>query len=404
MSLANFAENIALAHTNAWYFPGRTIFGVGTVGQLGDLAKPFGAKRALIVTDKTVGQLELIKRVSTPLTGAGLEVSVHDKLGTEPTLESVRGVVEFNRKGNYDLVVGVGGGAVLDTSKLVAALATNPGDVRDYLKGWEDAFPKKSLPKILIPTTSGTGSEMDNGALVTDGPYKKYSTGGELMPNVAVIDPTMTLTCPPRLTAGCGFDAMTHCIDGMLTTRGNSFAGGAALEGIRLVSENLANAVHSGADLQARYNMSMASMLGGIVMDTATSAYPTHMIGELLGPKYGIPHGIMMAIGLPHAMRFAMPVIPNVLVSIAKALGKEVTGLSKREAALQSIAAVTELLEAVDLPSSLKGMKIPKGQVSEDVKILLEDRQHFYGVPHFGPKKLTTEGLTALLDKIWEGT
>jgi len=411
MSLKGFETKINVARVAMFDQPKRIIFATGATEQfLGTEATRLGGRKVVVVTDKGVRKAGMSDTVADLLKKEHLDVTVYDEIAAEPTVQSVRAAAKFGREGKFDLVVGVGGGAVLDTAKLVAVCLTNPDDVMTYVNPAEDKTKEPAKPKILIPTTSGTGSEVSNYSVVIEGLYKTWAASSNLFADVAIVDPEMVISCPPRQTAGSAMDALSHNVEALIDREANPLSDAQALEATRLVFKYARRAYHAGDDLEARWNMSAAAMLGGIVIAYPWIGGPAilgHCIAEALGPRWGVPHGASCGVVLPYILQFnsASSACAEKLAYVAKqVLGDEVHGLSQREAAYTFIHAIRTLMEDMELPTSLKGWNIPSNQLDEFAEYVVKERQHVYGLPRFNPRKLTIENTKELMHHMHEGT
>jgi len=413
LSLTNFENNLLMARVFQWDQTGRGCFGNGATKRVGKLAKWLGAGKVDVITDEVLEKVGVVEKVLVPLKKEGLTVAVYNGAGQEPTMESMREAVEFVRKNPCDVLIGVGGGACMDTAKIAAVMQNNPGDPEKYL-GLEEDVLKKGIPTILVPTTAGTGSEFSNFAVVIKKEYgdmslKTWWWGKALFVDVALIDPCLTLTCPPKQTAGSGMDALSHVIEALMSRLSMPFSDALALEAVKLISENLRRAYHRGEDLEARWALSLAASIGGMVIAHPWIGGPAimgHMTAEALGPNYNIPHGLACGVCLPYAMKYNLPGCADKLSMVASAMGEDVSGLSTREAAFKSIEAVINLMKDIDMPTSLK--EIPestfkKEDIPEFAKYLVEVRQYEYGMPATNPRKLTLKNVTEFLENLYEG-
>jgi alcohol dehydrogenase class IV len=279
---------------------GRIIFGPGTVGELGALARGFG-KRAFVVTGKdkirhagVIGDLE----------GAGLRCALFGVAG-EPTVELVReGAASFAAAG-CELLIAIGGGSAIDAGKAIAALAANPGDVLDYLEVIGKAQPLSNapFPMIAVPTTAGTGSEVTRNAVLGSPEHgvKASLRSPMMLPRVAVVDPQMTLGLPPAVTASTGLDALTQLIEPYVCLRANPLIDALCIDGLRAVRRSLEKACENGADGAARAGMSYASLLGGLALANAGLGV-VHGFAAPIGGMFDAPHGAVCAAILPHGM------------------------------------------------------------------------------------------------------
>jgi len=277
----------------------RILFGPGTVAEVSDVAKTLGC-RAFVLHDLSGLAYPLIDQLKakglTPL-----PCPVHG----EPTVQSVLETVRLARDGTCDLVVGMGGGSTLDTGKAVAALLTNPGILLDYLEvvGVGRVLEKASAPFIAIPTTAGTGSEVTRNAVIAV-PEKRVKVSlrsPHLLPRLAVVDPELTYSLPPEITASTGFDALTQCIEPFVCNSPNPVTDAVCREGIRRTVRSLQRAYVNGNDAEAREDMSLASLLGGMALTNARLG-AVHGFAGPLGGMFPAPHGAICARLLPFVM------------------------------------------------------------------------------------------------------
>lgn len=390
--------------------PRRIIFATGAVEQfLGAEAKRLGGKNVVVVTDKGVRKAGMADTAADLLKKQkNFDVSIYDEISAEPSAESIRVAVEFGREGKYDLVVGIGGGATLDTAKMMAVCLTNPGDAMTYVNPVEDRTKEPAKPKILIPTTSGTGSEVSNYSVVIEGLYKTWAASSNLLADVAIVDPLMAISCPPKQTAGSAMDALSHNVEALICREANPISDAQALEGTKLVIGYARRAYHAGDDLEARWNMAVAATLGGAVIAYPWIGGPAilgHCIAEAIGPRWGIPHGAACGVVLPYILQFNLPACVEKLAYVSKqVLEDDVYGLNQREAALTFIHSIKALMEDIELPTNLKQLDIPREDLDDFGEYVFKERQHIYGLPRFNPRKLTVENTKQLMHLMYEGT
>ena len=261
--------------------PKRVVFGGGMEDKIGAEAKGLGATKALIVTDETMQRLGLCGRVETPLKEV-FEVDIFDVVASEPTLDDAE-LVASAARANYDVIVGVGGGSVLDMAKVAAAAAANPEQqARDFLGG--NKIAKPSVPKIFIPTTAGTGAEATPFALVIVEGKKKAIASPYNLADVVLLDAAFTASMPPRITASTGMDAMSHAVEAFLSLGANPLTDSFALEAIRKITDNLEEAFVHGYNLDARLKLSLAAMLAGMAFGNA-GVIAGHAIAHTLGAR-----------------------------------------------------------------------------------------------------------------------
>ena len=409
MSLKGFETRINVARVASFDQPKRIIFATGAVQEyLGSEAKRLGGKKIVVVTDKGVRKAGMADTIADLLKKENLGVEIYDEISAEPSADSIRAAVKFTREGKYDLVVGVGGGAVLDTAKLAALCLTNPGDVMVYVNPAEDKTKGPAKPKILIPTTSGTGSEASNFSVVIEGLYKTWAASTNLFADVAIVDPLMVISCPPRQTAGSAMDVLSHDVEALIDREANPLSDAQALEATKIVFKYAKRAYHMGDDLEARWNMSAAATLGGMVITYPWIGGPAmlgHCTSEALGPRWNIPHGIACGLALVYMLQFNLPACTEKLAYVSKqVLGDEVYGLGKREAAIAFVHAVKNLMEDMELPTNLKAYNVPSKELDEFAQYLFKERQYVYSLPRFNPRKLTLENTKEYLRLMYEGT
>jgi alcohol dehydrogenase len=285
--------------------PTKIEYGVGAATGLGDVIKKLKTTRVLLVSDKGVVSSGLLERVVAPLEVDKLKWEVFDSVEPNPKDYNVQEGTEIARRLNADCLVALGGGSPIDCAKAIAVVACQGGAVRDY-EG-PNKIGADVLPLIAIPTTAGTGSEVTFSSVITDSSAKfKFSIKDpKIAPKVALVDPEMTLTMSPELTASTGMDALTHAIEAFTAKASEPIADSAALYAIELIARYLRIAVSEGANLEARAGMIMGSVLAGMAFSHADVA-AVHCVAEALGGKYDAAHGVCNAIVLPAVMAYNM--------------------------------------------------------------------------------------------------
>lgn len=340
-------------------------YGPGVHEQIGPIAKDLGAKKAMLITDLTLVKINLSEKVVLKLKEQGIEADIFDEIETEPTDKHVHSGVSFLKKSTPDLLVALGGGSVMDCAKCINMMAYNPGHITDY-EGESSNFPNDSpLPLIALPTTSGTGAELAAWSVITDTSrsYKMSFGSPFLLPDYALVDPVLTLDLPPKPTAYSGFDALSQVIEGMLSRRRSPISHQLGLYAIKLISENIGTATQRGWDLQARSNMALSSLLGGINMILG-GCIIVHSIAETIGGLYHLPHGLTVGLVLPHMLTFNLAGDVQLYAEIAGALGANISDMSIREAADQVVPLINKMLNDLEFPTfsdvGLKEEDIPK--------------------------------------------
>lgn len=388
----------------------RIIFGKNMSKTVGKELSGIEKKNVLIVTDPNVHKFGLLNEAVESISNSGIRYEIYEDISNEPTMENIVKAVSFAREnGKFDSVLGIGGGSVLDTSKMVASMITNPGEPKDYLTPVEDRFKNPGVPKILIPTTGGTGSEVSNMSVVIekDTMYKTWAASSNLLADTALVDPVLNLSAPPRTTAASGMDALAHNIEGLISKEANAISDGMATKAATLISNNLRTAYNDPGNIEARSSMSMGAMLGGMVITYPWVAGPSilgHCLGEAFGPKYGAIHGVAVGLSLPYILDFNISAAYNKISSLARIFGVKHKGESPRTVAAKIPSAIITLLEDLEMPTTLKDINFPKGDIEKFANYIFESRQKLYDLPRFNPRRLTKENSIRLITNMFDGT
>lgn len=374
---------------------GGILFGAGAAKKVGVEAKKFGKGKVFLVTDKTIEKLGLSKIVEEPLREEGFAIDVFSDVEPEPTEQTADAVAKEVRKKEYNVVVGVGGGSVLDMAKMASIVATNAESPRKYMEGVP--ITKPTLPKILIPTTSGTGSEVSPYIVMSVGDVKKFISSPHALANIAIVDPIMTMTCPPAVTAGAGFDALSHAIESMMSTASVPITDVLGMETIKLIFSSLRKATFNGKNLEARYNMALAATLGMMAYANVGGLY-AHSISYVITIHSHVPHGVGCGVALPYTMRYNLLCAKDKLAMMASAMGENVSSISTKEAAERAVNSTFKLLKDVGLPTNLKELKIPRDDIPHLAETLLA--KYPRGT---NPRRMTIRDAKKLFEDMWEG-
>ncbi|MGV8057763.1 MAG: iron-containing alcohol dehydrogenase [Smithellaceae bacterium] len=331
----------------------KIIFGNGSFHGLVSHIKELNAKNPLVVIDKNLAHAGFQEAVANLLIPEGMKYTVYDKVEPEPRIELADEGAALARKNKCDIVIGIGGGSAMDVAKAIAVLATNKGSAVDYLG--LNKVTQHGLPKIMIPTTAGTGSEVTFTAVFVRKNLKKKEgmNSPYLYPDLALLDPELTLSLPPKPTAETGLDALCHAIESYTSVNASPMSELYSLEAIALIAENLRTCVHDGKNLKARENMLLGSLYAGLGLANA-GVTAVHSLSYPLGGKYGIPHGLANTLMLPATMAFNMPAALEKFADIAAAMGEITDDLPVREAAYLALEAVESLIEDCGIFSSLE--------------------------------------------------
>ena len=318
----------------------------------------FKAKKILIVTDPLLKELGITDKITEPLEAHGLSTDIYTGVVPEPSLEEGEKLVTYTRKHQFDLVIGLGGGSALDLAKLAGVLATHEGTVSDYLNlTGTRSLTHKGVPKILIPTTSGTGSEVTNISVLSLKTSKDVVTHDYLLPDVAIVDPALTVSLPPKVTASTGIDALTHAIEAYVSVNANPVTDGLALQAIRLINGSIRTAVEDGTDKDARSDMSYGSYLAGLAFFNAGVA-GVHALAYPLGSQFHIAHGESNAVLLPYVMGYIRSSCEKRMGDILEAMGFSREGIPKREASYLCVEELKRLVADINIPLSLQDFGI----------------------------------------------
>ncbi len=364
-----------------WNYPTSNRFGAGRITELGEAAKAASLSRPLLVTDPRLAVLPMVKAALDLLAADGLSPAVFSDIKPNPVAANVEAGLKVLRAGGHDGVIAFGGGSALDAGKVIAFMAgqTRPmWDFEDVGDWWTRADPKGILPVVAVPTTAGTGSEVGRAGVITDEAThtKKVIFHPLMMPKVTICDPELTVGMPPAITAGTGMDALAHCLEAYCGPGYHPLADGIAVEGMRLVKENLARACERGSDLEARAHMMSAAAMGATAFQKALGAI--HALSHPVGALYDTHHGLTNAVFMPYVLLFNRPAIEPRIARLAAYLSLEPTFDA-------FLAWVLELRARIGVPHTLAGLGV------DDAKFDLMSRM--------APKDPTAGGNPVPLDE-----
>ena len=342
--------------------PARTVIGCGAMERFAEEFIAHGFRKLFLLTAPPIRPL--IAQTIEKLEGAGVEITIFDSITAEPALDEVLEIIEMARQAGADSVVGIGGGSVLDTAKVVACFVKSKQQVADCFG--TGLIKERGLWCGCLPTTSGTGSEVSPNAILLDRAekLKKGLVSPYLLCDAAYIDPMLTLTVPAKITAETGMDALTHCIEAYTNRFAHPVVDRYALAGIELIAKYLERAVKDGKDIEAREALSLGSYYGGLCLAPVNTA-AVHALSYPLGGEYHISHGLANAILLPTVMRFNMSSDWEKHARIAAAIGVDCTGLTTEEAARKGVEAIAALSVRCGIPSTLTELGIGREKVEE---------------------------------------
>ncbi|WCE29650.1 L-threonine dehydrogenase [Vibrio sp. SCSIO 43137] len=354
--------------TSAFFIPTVNLMGAGCLKDATDSIQSQGFKKGLIVTDKILNEIGIVKQVQDLLTERSVETVVFDGTQPNPTIGNVEAGLELLKEHDCDFVISLGGGSPHDCAKGIALVAANGGKIGDY-EG-VDQSAKPQLPLIAINTTAGTASEMTRFCIITDEErhIKMAIVDKHTTPLISVNDPELMLAKPASLTAATGMDALTHAVEAYVSIAATPVTDAVAIKAIELIQAYLRKAVNQGDDIEAREQMAYAQFMAGMAFNNASLGY-VHAMAHQLGGFYDLPHGVCNAILLPHVQRYNAQVCPERLKDVAKAMGVDVEGMTAEQGAEAALEAIISLSKDVGIPAGLEEL----GAKSEDIPVLADN-------------------------------
>lgn len=339
--------------------PLRIVIGDGCAPQCAEYLAQRGVKRTLLVSSTPV--LPTLGGVLEALQKANVSVVAATPVDCEPTRTMFERMLAFARQQNIEAVLAIGGGSVIDVAKLIAALTHGPQGVGEVFG--INVLANRSLPLICLPTTAGTGAEVSPNAILLDeaDELKKGVVSPHLVPDAAYIDPVLTLSVPPSVTAATGLDALTHCIEAFANKFAHPVVDVYALQGIRLIGSNLECAVRNGQDLKARAALALGSFYGGLCLGPVNTG-AVHALSYPLGGRFHVAHGVANSLLLPHVIRFNAPAAAERYAEIALALGVR-PGANAAATAERGVEFLAQLSRDCGVPQTLSELKIPRDAI-----------------------------------------
>lgn len=371
---------------------GRIIAGPHSLQNLGDALSGAGqVSRVLIVASDTMRKHGITDEIAAQLAQRGIASEVIGGVMREPTEDHIEDLANQIGEEHFDVYIGIGGGSVLDATKLLSVLRTNRLRVREMIG--TELIPSEGIPTVLIPTTSGTGSEVTPNAIVTltKEELKIGIISRHLLPKLVVLDPVLTLGLPKHLTAATGMDAFTHALESYISGKANPISDMMALESIRLISGSIVPSFHNGSSIENRSAMLLGSMFGGMALAGSGTA-AVHAMAYPLGGRFNIPHGVANAMLLPHVMAFNMDRICEKLEIVAGAMGIAKESGSPAAAADLVIGRIEEWTKELEIPQDLMAY----GVQSADIPSLSAAAFNVRRLMDNNPKPMSTEQIEAV--------
>jgi alcohol dehydrogenase class IV len=382
-----------------WNYPTTVFFGVGRISELPAALASTGIRNPLFVTDPGLAKLPVVASTLAILDAAKVPYGVFSDVKPNPVESNLTAGIEVFNKGGHDGVIAFGGGSALDLGKLIAFQAGQSRPVWDFEDigdWWTRADADKIVPIVAVPTTAGTGSEVGRAGVITHeaSHTKKVIFHPKMMPAIVIADPELTAGMPPFITAGTGMDALAHCLEAYCAPGYHPMADGIAVEGVRLVLENLPKAFHDGSDLIARANMMSAAAMGATAFQKGLGAI--HSLSHPIGALYDTHHGMTNAVFMPYVLAFNREAIEERIERLAAYCGIEggFDGFA---------AAILKLREELKVPHTLPGL-IKDLDMDAARKDLIAEMAIVDPTAGGNPLKLTKEGALGLLEGALTGT
>ena len=376
--------------------PPTVITGAGASEKVGEQAKRLGATNALIITDPGIAKIGYADQIAKNLHNSGIATSIFSDVTPDPTLQNVTDGLKQYLAENCNIIVSIGGGSAIDCGKGIAIKLTNNGEFADYMG--VDKIPNSGAPLIAIPTTGGTGSEVSKVTVITDTErnVKMMLSSACLLASVALVDPLLSVTTPPHLTAAVGVDALTHAIEAYISKRAQPITDVLALKAIGLISGSLRQAWADGGNIPARTDMMLGASIAGMAFSNSSVAL-VHGMSRPIGAYFHIHHGLSNAVLLLDVMEFSVVGAPQRFADIAKAMGELIDGLSLMQQADASISAVERLVNDVQMPR-LGEIDIDKDKFEQILDQMAADAIAS-GSPANNPRQAAQEDIVSLYRK-----
>ena len=373
-----------------FYFPTRIVFGVNSRQKIKAQLENSGYKRVFVVSDKVLVKIGIVDKVLDVLKSCDdVKYMVYDEVVENPLDYIVDNGYEQASQFKADVIIGIGGGSPLDTATGIAMLMTNGGKTIDYFKGAQ--IENASLPTILIPTTAGTGSEVNRCFVVTD-PANNFKDGiaDDLMcPTFTILDPELTVSMPQKITAATGMDAFTHAFEAYLSRNAHPLSDALNLHAMRLIAANIRKAYCDPGDIEARSNMLLASTIAGIGFDQVGLVL-SHAMAHPLSGLFNVAHGVSCAVMLAPVMKFNIPAIPEKIVEVGMILGMQVdNSLSIYDQAHKTVEEYKKLMGDLNMPLTISEL----GVKENDLQKLAEDAFASPGMRGRNPRINTIEDI-----------
>jgi len=373
--------------------PRRVITGTGSISQLSAIVKDVRAENIMLLTDEGVYGTGITAQVEEML--SGYNTKLVKNVPPEPEYTQVLEIYSQIKNDKTEMIVAIGGGSVMDTAKILAVLATNPGYAEDLLNPL--LIKNKGITTIFIPTSAGTGSEATPNSIVVV-PEKELKVGVvnvNFIPDYVILDAEMTLKLPPSVTASTGADAFCHAIECFISKKANPFSDMYALKAISLITKSIRNAYNNGNDISAREDMLLAAFFGGMCI-ASSSTVAVHALSYPLGGKYRIAHGISNAILLPYVMEYNADYVENKFIDVAAAMGINTQNKNSTEISKAVTDEIFKMIDDIKIPHDLKKY----GITADDLDTLVEGAAAVTRLLDNNPKPMTKDDIRNIYIKL----
>lgn len=377
------------------YFPTKILFGAGKSETTGEIINSLGKRNVLVISDPGVTGANLLDGILESLKKEGLSYTVFSDVGYEATLAQVEEGLKVLKDKGSDIILSVGGGSVMDTAKAIGVLATNPGNLGDY-EGPEK-YKNPPLATVAVPTTAGSGSELSFSAVISDTERQyKFSVRSSMqIPKVAILDPDLLKTTPPKLAAASGLDALSHGLEAYVSTQSNFMTDAYCKQNFDLVGKYLRRFVADPSDTEAASGMLLASTMGSMAFNVARLGL-VHAIGHPLGASFHLPHGVACALLMPHVIEFNLDSCPDKFMDIAIALEGGISECISSQKFPSAVDAVVRLMDDVGVQADFSAYEI-----SEELLSSLADKTLRSGIQLTNPRSCDKEDVINILNNLF---
>ena len=375
-----------------FYLPTTIVTGEGCFAELGKQAAGYGTRAVLVCGARSLRASGRLEQALADLREAGLTTTVYDAVSGEPTLDIVQEGLDRARAEDAQMIIGIGGGSAMDTAKAIAGLYTHPGTVYKYFDR-QRQIEGGGLPWIAVPTTAGTGAEVTKNAVLIDPSHdlKASLRHDAWFAQAALVDPELTLSAPPRVTAASGSDALTQAIEAYTSIGAMPVTDALAIQAIARIGRSLERAYHDGQDILARADMLYGSMLAGMALANARLG-GVHGMAHPLGYRYHIPHGLVCGLLLPYTMAYNIDYATDKYAHVARLLGIDTRGIDTHVAAEKAVERARELVIEVGIPMHLGEFGVKR----EDFSTIVEESLPSGSLKH-NPRPLAARDIEAIL-------